>query len=284
MGKYSDLFDDGKDTQANFNLRFGIEAQPDDEAKKAELAKRYNLPVGVISEFKPDYETKAKADDAQAVVDQSPKLRGWLAKDPQNAKITHDDLQNLADQERTAAGFVRDALTMAVKGAISVPQAAVGLADIPTFGYAGKAVEAMGIDFKRSQDILSGREGDALLSYSPAQQRANSAVDRADGFTETLGALLSNPSTIATNVGESLPLMGAGGVVGRGLLKFAPKLAPWLSAALGEGVVGAGSQAEQIRSENDDGLLSLKQNFAAVMAGVQFMKVSALFAVGQFTF
>jgi hypothetical protein len=163
--------------------------------------------------------------------------------------------------DRTVLGTVGDVGVVAAKSAIGLPQALVGLADIPTMGYAGKAVQAIGIDFKAGQEAASA-------FYSDAQQEANAKLQEAKGFVDTLGIALKNPSTLATATGESLGQMLGGAAVGRGLLAVAPKVMPWLAAAIGEGVMGGGAAAEQTRSETDDGLLTLKQDFAAVMSGV----------------
>ena len=330
MGNFDDLFEDDSKKQAGFNLRFGIERKPDDAARDIELAKRYKLPAGVISEYKPDYETKAKMEDGMATIDQSPKLRGWLAKDKTNAEVSHDDLGSLSalekfardfmnpnrkrwmgsdndrstvmnsaqfsesvretmrsnpaldvyeatklaskgvtfdankewhKVERTALGTVGDAGVATLKSAIGLPQAFVGLASMATGGHFGKDVEEAGLDFKRAQAFLS-------TGYSEAQQAANKKVDDATGFQDTLFAMLRNPSTIATTSVESLASMLGGAGVARGLLAKSPKLAPWLAAAIGEGTVGAGSMAEKLRSESDDGLLTIKKTFASAMSGV----------------
>lgn len=106
MGEYADLFDETP--QANLALRFGIENNPDQAAEAARLARRYRLPIGVVKEFREDYKAKAQTDDAKIVVDKSPVLRSWIAKDQQNADISHDDVGNLsavASAVRMAGSF-----------------------------------------------------------------------------------------------------------------------------------------------------------------------------------
>ena len=249
-------------------LTGAVRENPDQAARAAQLTKRYPAPVDVLARNLMNVELQAAVDKADETLRTSPKLakavreKSWLA--PQ----AHDDFPPLAALEtklnqradRTALGTLGDISVVALKGAIGLPQAFVGLADILTGGYAGKGVEATGVRFAEAQKLL-----DTL--YSPAQKQANEAVREADGFISTLGAMLSNPSTIATTVGESAPQMVGGAALGRGLLAAAPKLAPWLAAAFGEGLMGAGSSAEQIRSETDDGLLSAKQVFASTMSG-----------------
>ncbi|OHD21341.1 MAG: hypothetical protein A2Y38_16530 [Spirochaetes bacterium GWB1_59_5] len=149
----------------------------------------------------------------------------------------------------------------ALKGAIGVPEAAVGLADIPTFGLAGKAAEAVGFRPKEAKAMLDEW-------YSPAQQEANRKVGQAEGFWGKAGAALENPSTIAHTAIESLPAMGVGGVAARGLMAAKTVASPLVAGGIGEGVVGAGLAAEQIRQGSDDGYLSPGQVGAAVASGV----------------
>src|SRR3990170_4951779 len=84
------------------------------------------------------------------------------------------------DSSRLRRGLVDPAIS-ALKGAISLPEAVVGLADIPTMGLAGKAVKGLGVDFKGSKEIL-----DTLLT--PEQQQLNREVQETEGFFPTVGA------------------------------------------------------------------------------------------------
>lgn len=181
---------------------------------------------------------------------------------------------------RSAADWARDVGVTALKGAVGLPQAFAGLlnlADTVNRGTApaslreamgdptsrpgvGKAIEDAGLRFEDAQKGL-----DEL--YSPAQQAANRKVAQADGFVPTLQAALENPSTIARAAIESIPQMLGGAAVGRAVVAGAPKVAPWLAGALGEGVMGAGSAAEQIRGESKDGELTLGQALAALGSG-----------------
>lgn len=163
--------------------------------------------------------------------------------------------------DRTLGGSVVDTGVTFLKGAIGLPEAFVGLADIPTLGYAGKLLEQAGYRPKEAKAIL-----DTYLSE--AQQYANRQVKETKGFLPTIGAALQNPSTIVTAVGESLPQMIGGAGVARGILKGAPGLSPYLAGAAGEGILGAGAAAEQIRQGTKDGLLTGKQALSAFGSGV----------------
>ena len=273
MGQYSDLFEEGKPQAPNPGLAVQLtaDAVPQQEVRYKDLASRYKVPVDVVRTFPKDYETKAKVDDIDTATAAAPHLRSWLADTRNTPLVDTKDVGILGMLEGALrytvsapgreGGLAGDVTTTLTKGAVAVPQAIVGLLDIPTFGYAGKGLEAIGVRFKDANTMLSGLQ-------SPELQGANKAVQDAHGFFGTIGAALRNPAAIASTIGESLPLMGAGGVAGGGLRALAPNVAPWLAAAAGEGVVGAGSAAEGLREGNADGLLSVKQSFAAVMSGV----------------
>lgn len=163
--------------------------------------------------------------------------------------------------DRSVSDVAVDSGITLLKGAIGLPESFVGLADIPTAGRIGKFLEEQGYKPKEAKAIL-----DTYLSE--AQQAANRKVREAKGFTGTLGAALQNPSVIATSAAESLPQMLGGAGVARGLMKAAPAVAPWLAGAAGEGLLGAGSAAEQMRQDEKSGLLSAKQALSAVGSGV----------------
>lgn len=162
---------------------------------------------------------------------------------------------------------VGDIGTAIEKGLVSVPQAALGIADIFSGGKAGKAVEDSGINLKKTQENLDQQ-------YSPETQAANEAVRNADGFVDTVKAAAQNPRSILATTTESLPQMLGAGLIGRGIVKgvgavaptVAEKIAP-LAAGAGEGTMSAGSMAEQVRSENPDKLLTDKQAAASIGAG-----------------
>lgn len=164
--------------------------------------------------------------------------------------------------KRTLGGTLGDIGTTALTGLGQIPKAAVGLADIPTGGRIGRAVEQVlpagfGEEYWRSK-------------LSPAQQYAQRQVGETKGFLPTIKKSLQYPSTIAQTVGESLPLMMAGGAVGRGAAALAPRIGQitGLAAGLGEGAVSAGLVAEEIRERSDNRLLTPAQSAAALAAGV----------------
>lgn len=174
-----------------------------------------------------------------------------------------------ASEPRSMMRVAGDVGISALKGAIGVPEAAVGLLDIPTGGLAGKAAEAIGFRPKDAKAMLDEQ-------YSGQQKDAFKAVNDANGFGGKFVAALQNPSVVGHTVVESLPSMGAGGVVGRGVLAAAPRLGAGVAAGIGEGVVAGGSAAEQIRQETADGRLTAGQAGLAFASGVGTTAFSAL--------
>nr|MBP6781281.1 hypothetical protein [Ottowia sp.] len=200
-------------------------------------------------------------------------------------------LKDAPSQARGFGGWARDVAATAVKGAIAVPEAAVGLADIPTGGRVGKALQSVGFDPKAAREVANDWHSDATKD---AQRK----FQEADGVWEKTKTAIQNPSLIATAVGESLPAMGAGAVAARGLMaatrlgqmgtsaaarvaaaggddaaQAAARIAgnakgAALAGAAGEGLTMAGSAAEQIRQETEDGLLTPQQTALAAGTGV----------------
>ena len=170
---------------------------------------------------------------------------------------------------RSASDYARDAAAWTVKGAIAVPEAAVGLADLATGGRVGKFLENEGgsVGFRPKPAREAVNEW-----HSDATKEAQRKFQEAEGLGGKFNAAVENPSNIVGAVVESLPAMGAGGVAARALgaatrLGQAGAKGAAAAGALGEGVVGAGSAAEQIRQETDDGLLSPGQVAAAAATG-----------------
>jgi len=174
---------------------------------------------------------------------------------------------------RTIGGTISDVGVSAAKGVVGLGEAAVGLADIPTFGNVGKGMEQyLGYDPEDTQNFLESL-------YSDAQQAANRRVDRAEGFLETTKESLLNPSTIVHSAIESAPSMMGGAGFARKLIAVAPKVAPLLvdkigkslpllAGAIGEGLISAGSSAEGMRQQTENGLLTPTQSAIAIASGI----------------
>lgn len=235
--------------------------------------------MGQISDFLDDDDKRREAASAgagalQAATPQpaTPQPATPPAAPPASAAQPESEISRfLADApppERGLKGWAQDIGATAVKGAIAVPEIAVGLADMVTGGHAGRAAEGLGLRFKEAREIANDW-------HSEATKEAQRQYQQAEGVTGKVAAALQNPSVIASAVGEALPQMLAGGLIGRGLMlagravpALAGRIGPALAGALGEGVVGAGSAAEQIRQESPNGLLTGRQAGLAGLSGV----------------
>ncbi|QNK66099.1 hypothetical protein [Variovorax sp. PAMC26660] len=136
----------------------------------------------------------------------------------QYQQIEPDAAPEPEQKPRSWARVAGDVGITALKGAISVPESVVGLADIPTGGRVGKTLENIGFRPKEAKAFLDEQ-------YSDEQKQAFKNVNDAQGFGGKFVAALQNPSVIGHTVVESLPSMMAGGVVGRGVMAAAPRRA-----------------------------------------------------------
>ena len=159
---------------------------------------------------------------------------------------------------------VGDAAIALGKGIIGWPEAAVGVADLATGGRVGKFLEneegLIGFRPKQAREFLD-------LGKSEAQKAADAEVANAKGLIDTARAVVGNPSTAVMAAIESLPSIGGGGVAARGALAIAPRLGAVAAGALGEGVVSAGQNAEQVRQESPGGLLTGEQSGVLAASG-----------------
>ena len=175
-------------------------------------------------------------------------------------KQTLADLNKISEvPERDLGNIGGDILTSAEKGGIGAVQSLVGLADIPSMGAAGRELQKY-LDLNKIQSDLSNE-------YSPAQQQAIKNVRDAEGFTGKIAAYAANPSAALSDVGESIPTMLAGGAAAKGLNAIT-KMGSIIAGAAGEGLVTAGSTAENLRAQNPDQWMTGKDELAALGTGV----------------
>lgn len=182
------------------------------------------------------------------------------------------DNQNTSQPVEESSGlrrFVGDPLVSLGRGVIGAGEGFVGLANIPTAGYAGKALTDL-----TGYDPAEAKRSLATL-YTPEQQQAFQEVEAAERFLPTLKSMVKRPSTIAHNVIESVPSMVGGSLIGRKALQYAPGIATalgsragMLAGASGEGAMTAGQIAETARQQSDDGLINFKQAGQAVAGGI----------------
>lgn len=170
---------------------------------------------------------------------------------------------DLVKVDKGVGGHLKDFGASLASGAASLPDIAIGIGDLYSGGRAGKAIEDSGI-YTPGSGSDYWRDKKTINSKAQDQQFA-----AAEGIVDKAKVALTNPTMISNAVGESLAPMAAGGLVGRGInVASKGKIGAAAAGAIGEGVVMGGSQAESIRQQTDDGLLTGGQVGAAMATGV----------------
>ncbi|WP_234623645.1 PLxRFG domain-containing protein [Acinetobacter guillouiae] len=195
------------------------------------------------SEFTFDASTAKPVDTASDV-----KTDGFTF-DPSTAK----------EDKKGIKGHAQDVGASLMGGLAAVPDTLVGLADMYTEGRAGKAIDDNLSDFYKLGNAQKYWQDQKTDVAKQQQQQFHDA----EGIVDKTKIALQNPSMIANAAVESLPSMFLGGALGK-----ATKIAnPIAAAAVGEGAVMAGAQAEQIRQNSDDQMLNNGQEAASALTG-----------------
>lgn len=169
----------------------------------------------------------------------------------------------LVKVDKGVGGQIKDLGVSLAAGVASLPDIAIGIGDLYSGGRAGKAIQDSGI-YTPGSGSDYWRDKKTINSKAQDQQ-----FDAAEGYIDKTKVALSNPTMISNAVGESLAPMALGGVVGRGInVASKGKIGAAAAGAMSEGAVMAGSQAESIRQQTDDGLLTGGQVGAAMATGV----------------
>ncbi|WP_318342523.1 PLxRFG domain-containing protein [Acinetobacter sp. 16] len=173
----------------------------------------------------------------------------------------------LDGEKKGVMGHLKDTGLSALKGAVAVPELAVGIMDVMSDGATGKILEnkngTVGFRPKEAKQALGNLHTDQYKAQQQEFADAGKDGNWVDKVVDKTKVALTNPSLIANTVVESVPSMLAGGALGR-----ASGIAnPVVAGAVGEGAVMAGSQAEQIRQQTVDGRLTADQSLASVGTG-----------------
>ncbi|RPH75212.1 hypothetical protein EHM76_02150, partial [bacterium] len=185
-------------------------------------------------------------------------------------------------------GIVDPLVGLAKGVAVRIPETAVGIANIPTFGMAGKLIDkAGGVTEPGGGFKQVGKVFENLLT--PETREAQRKVSEAEGFWPTVKTALENPSALAQVVVESIPAMYLGAKIPMGPLGLG-QTAELVSGAkvagaagevarkellrratirggIGEGLVTAGQNIEQVRQDTAGGTLTPGQVALNVTSG-----------------
>ncbi|WP_288981986.1 hypothetical protein [uncultured Flavobacterium sp.] len=233
-------------------------------------------------------------------------------------------------KNKTINNYAQDLGIAALKGAVLVPQVAVGLADIAGYGaekaaqgygelaaltglvdrpqevnytgHLGKALAELGLDFKTTQEVLDRNYSDPTLRQKQELQALGEmnldnglfSQNNLDVLAAKAGYVLDNPSLAVNEIITSLPLIGAGAVIGNAVKGAAAVNLAARSGgagtpeaiaaanqiinsnvrnrigygALGEGAVSAGLLQETSRQHSDTGLTTPEQTLLSTAAGL----------------
>ena len=191
----------------------------------------------------------------------------------------------------TARDMGQDALTSMGHGFVDVGEAAVGLGRmIPGAGAGlGWMLDKAGYNPEATHRFLDDY-------YSPATRQAMDAVENARGVRGTLDALRDNPAAIAYGAARQAPTAIGGAAIGKKAMPLVNKGAQAMAkrkaarqaaagelmkvtpytpgigtdiaaTAIGEGIVGTGQGAEEIRQEAPTAPWTAAKSGQAIMRG-----------------
>ena len=173
--------------------------------------------------------------------------------------------------DATLGEDIKDIGISATQGLLGAKEAITGIADIPTFGLAGKGVAAA------EKALFGGTSQEARqklqeLKSAEAQQEEKE-IAATKGFLPTAKAYIERPGALLGTVTESIPTMIGGAGIARGAAGTVAKMvgkkaAPLIAGAVGEGAVTSGSIAEATRQDSESGLITPGQAAGATIGGV----------------
>lgn len=86
--------------EANIAVRTATQKSPDEAALNLQLSRRFGVPVSVVEHDRERMRSTAKAQDAQDMLAEMPVTAAWIASNPRNAAVSHDDLGVLGSIEK----------------------------------------------------------------------------------------------------------------------------------------------------------------------------------------
>jgi hypothetical protein len=193
-------------------LLLAAETNPDEAAKDQQLARRFGVPPGAVTVNRDAFKRAARSEDAQPVLDASPKLAASIARRPQAAPILHDSLEEMGLLEGLVKGITQP-LGKAVRDPGGTARRMIG-----------------GLD-----DVLMGRTSYDIASAQGGMRNVGRALgagtlDIAAGAVGAASAPV-NWATRALGFGEPMRALAAD--IGAQADEIAPRLDnPYVQAAL----------------------------------------------------
>lgn len=221
--RYGLAFEDDRG-RANLAMRSAAGTSPEAAAETMRLARRYGVPPQVTETLAEDYRARALADDGDAALAQSPRLRSWVASDPRRASLAQDDLGPLSAIE-TAIRTIKGAGLGLASSPWSASAGLWGFAAAP-FEVAGQAQlgvnRALGIGSESNIALDFGgwlrkqqrvAEGGAANIYTPPEDAGVIERGIGSGFRSAGQTLMTLPLALLPG-GQSAPLVAMGATTG----------------------------------------------------------------------
>jgi hypothetical protein len=219
------------DDNARVAVVQGSHEDPEVYANDLRLAKEANLPIDVVRHDPVEAKRQAGLNkmDVKALLGDSPELRNWLSKNPDNAKLSFDDLPQLADIERSNKR--RPWFDLSLRDF-------EGLADTMSIGMA-KTYDAAMIGFlSQAQEMdmqminVYRREGRDDLADELMRVKGDAINERQTKINKHMASLGVAEDEIARLTPEDLTIMGKGF---RGGFQMAADMAPGLAVSWATG-------------------------------------------------
>lgn len=182
---------------ANLYTYVGATSNPDEAANHVKMARRFGTSPDVVASDPARFKQRAAVDDAQGVFDVSPRLTGFLAGNPRNAQVAHDDLGVLGGIETYMRNLTKQ---RAVEG-----KALWKFAKSPLLGTAAAIDSALN---DTSPTTLS-KTATALDKAGPAAAGRALGAGAIDILAGTAGALAAPTGWASRALGMGEPLLDA---------------------------------------------------------------------------
>lgn len=176
MNKYENvpLLSDTQQEQLKSNLERSMDASPDQAAKASIESQRSGLPFEVVERNLPKIEKSNRYQSVRPLIDDSPVTKEFLST-PENAKQSHDDIENLSFLEKIFSGQGRVAGESFAQAARGIMTAGVDAApdridDIVPFTAVPVGMEDIAIQTSRDIAENLGIKSDQELQQAKQEE------------------------------------------------------------------------------------------------------------------
>ena len=275
----------GQRTALRSSLYGALLANPDMAARAQKLGRQTGLPADVVERNLPEVQRNVQLDEFDQVLKNSPTVAQWMM-DQNNAKVAHDDVDNMSAVESALrylvsapgaarGGLMSDAGKAGMAGVSGLQRASAGVVGLGQAGFdlAAPLADPLVGRILPGNPLRATAEG--LAQYRQgieAQAKAN--MPKTDGIVES--GVMSGFSSLSTNM-AALPMMLLPGGQGAALTAM---VAPVGGQAYGEardkgvGVIPAlGFGASQAAIEYATEMMPVSWLLKDLKAGAGFGKV-----------